>query len=90
MQNSHYLTKKCFIPYICIIRSCKFALFLSPRRHLVYILPEKIHASYKMYFDDNISDTGIGLDVQISMPCIGDFHVSHEFVFALYSKIYYL
>jgi len=55
-----------------------------------YILSEKIHASYKMYFDDNMSNVGIGLDVLINMPCIGDFRVSHEFVFALYSKIYYL
>lgn len=52
--------------------------------------PKKIHASYKMYFDDNISNVGIGLDVLMNMPCIGDFHVPYEFVFAPYSKIYYL
>ena len=44
----------------------------------------------RIYFDGNISNVGIGLDVLINMPCIGDFHVSHEFVFAPYSKIYYL
>lgn len=43
-----------------------------------------------MYFDDNISNVDIGLDVLINMPCIVDFHVSHELVFAPYSKIYYL
>lgn len=28
-----------------------------------------------------LSNVGIGLYVLINMPCIGDFHVSHEFVF---------
>lgn len=38
-----------------------------------------------------LSNVGIGLYVLINMPCIGDFHVSHEFVFfAQYFKIYYL
>lgn len=46
----------------------KIAPFLLQRRHLGYILSEKIHASYKMYFDDNISNVGIGLDVLINSP----------------------
>ena len=69
------------IPYFYIVRNCKIALFLLQRRYLGYILSEKIHVSYKMYFDGNISNVGIGLDVLINMPCIGDIHVSHEFVF---------
>lgn len=52
------------------------------------ILSEKIHASYKMYFDGNISNVGIGLDMLINMSCIGDFHVSHELVFcAIFQNI---
>lgn len=61
------------------MKNGKIAPFLLQRRHRIYII-RKIHASYKMYFDDNMSNVGIGLDVLINMPCIGDFRVSHEFV----------
>ena len=44
----------------------------------------------RIYFDDNISNVSIGLEVLINMPCIGDFQTSHEYVFALYSQTYYL
>lgn len=57
--------KNYHLPDFCIVRNGKIASFQLPIRCFRYY-PKKLYASYKTYSNGNISNTNIGLDVQIN------------------------